>query len=100
MTTVYLWRASQSEPGCDESIFDVTHERDTPPADPKPLQYEKGLVDQESLYDDWQLIGEVDTEDGIMNNHLSQNFVIDAKNGEPYFAQDLYHFHRYRSIKP
>lgn len=97
-TTVYLWRANQSEPDCDGALIDVTHSRDTPPANPKPLQYENGLVDEESLYDDWRLIGEVDTEDGIMNNHLGDNFVIIS--GQPYFPSDVYTSRRYRSIKP
>lgn len=78
MNTVYLWKANQSEPG-----FDLTYGRDTPPP-------EAAI--------DWQLIGEVDIEDQIMNNHHGENFIFSAKDGEPYFAQDVYRLKRYRSL--
>jgi len=98
-TTVYLWRANQSEPGHDDSIFAFTDERGTPPPEPTRQVYENGLADDRSLYDAWQMIGEVDIEDQTMNNHRGETFIIDANNGKPYFAEDVYRFNRYRSIK-
>lgn len=96
-TTVYLWKADQSEPGCNDSIFDFTRNRDTPPAEPEAQHAENGLVYQESLYDDWQLVGEVDVSE-MFNNHCDDNVV--SIHGHYYFPVDVYKTRRYRSVKP
>lgn len=95
-TTVYLWRANQSEPGHDDSIFDFTYNRANPPAQPEAQHAENGLIYQERLYDDWQLVGEVDCKE-MFNNYAGDNIV--AISGNYYFASDVYRLHRYRSIK-
>jgi len=95
-TTVYLWRANQSEPDHDDSIFAFTDERGTPPPEPTRQVYENGLADDRSLYDDWQLIGEVDCEE-MFNNHLSDCIVVVDIGGYHYFAEDVYRFNLYRS---
>ena len=95
-TTVYLWKANQSEPGHDGFIVDVTHSRDTPPPEPTPEREENGLIRDHSLYDDWQLIGELEC-DEVFSNHVGDNVV--AIWGKYYFPGDVYRQHRYRSIK-
>lgn len=95
-TTVYLWRANQSEPGHDGFIVDFTYDSATPPPEPERQVFENGLTADYSLHDDWQLVGEVDC-DEMFNNHAGDNIV--AISGNYFFAPDVYRQRRYRAVQ-
>ena len=57
----YLWKAKQTEPGMYHSQYEITLAPDKSPADLKAVAVPEaqGLAYAESLYSDWELLGEV-----------------------------------------
>lgn len=56
--TCYLWRAEQTEPGCEGKRFALTETEDAP-ARIATTSAAEGLVHAESLYGEWELLGTV-----------------------------------------
>ena len=80
MSKIYIWRAAQSEPGCDGYEYAATSDH-IPPVDRDPVHHASGLIYQESLYDPWRLAGYVEGD-------LRQD-----ADGELYIAGDLYNLY-------
>ena len=59
--TVYLWKADQTEPGKTGTTY-ATTQRNAPPAPIEPTPAADGLVYDESLYGEWELLGKVNGE--------------------------------------
>lgn len=58
MTTAYIWKAEQTEPGMHGVVYTATQEP-TPPEEIKPVFVDDGLIEGGSLYDSWELVGTV-----------------------------------------
>lgn len=56
MTITYIWRAEQTEPGKTGVRYAATATQQAPAAIPA-VEASAGLVYDESLYSDWQLLG-------------------------------------------
>lgn len=96
LQTIYLWRAWQSEPGMEGAACraTLTNER---PSHPAPVQAYPGLVYQESLYDDWHLIG---TCTGfLIEGTLPGETLIENRNGAQWDVEQIIAGGRYRQSK-
>lgn len=69
MAHIYIWYATQSEPGMHGVRYAATPTSEAP-AGPDPVRHHSGLIYQESLYDDWRLLG------------TAQGQIVEMRDGE------------------
>ena len=101
LQTIYLWRAWQSEPGMNGAAYTASL-TDTPPRRPQPAQAYPGLVYQESLYDDWELVG-------TCTGHLVElalpgyadlgEMTVENRSGQQWDVESIIRGGRYRKVR-
>lgn len=96
LPTVYLWRATQSEPGCDVVIYAGTL-TDTPPVHPEPVKAYPGLIYEESLFDTWELMGT--TTGRLVEGVLPGEMLVENRNGSLWEIEQIIAGGHYRASR-
>lgn len=94
LQTIYLWRAWQSEPGCDGARYTGTLDR-TRPSPVQPSGSIPGLVDDESMYGDWNLVGATT---GFLVEDSTGELVVENRSGARWDIETIVHTKHYRKM--
>lgn len=93
LNTVYLWRAWQSEPGMSGAAYAATYTQEAPAPLSPGVAY-PGLVYQETLYDDWKLVG---TTKGLLVENTYGDVCVENRSGIQRAVESIVRFERFKA---